>query len=59
MQRKYFIIKLDYSMMKAYNGYTNKEFNRNHKKFQKAAILFGMKNINTIISHAADESVGK
>jgi len=39
-QRKYLIIKLDYSMMKVYNGYINKEFNRNHKKFQEAAILF-------------------
>ena len=26
--------------MKANNGYTNKEFKRNYKKFQKAAILF-------------------
>ena len=39
-KEKYFIIKLDYSLMKVYNGYTNKDFNRNHKKFQKAAILF-------------------
>jgi len=38
-KRIHFIIKLDYSMAKVYNGYTNKEFNRNHKKFQKAAIL--------------------
>jgi hypothetical protein len=27
-------------MMKANNVYTNNEFNRNYKKFQKAAILF-------------------
>ena len=27
-------------MMKANNGYKNKEFNKIHKKFQKAAILF-------------------
>jgi hypothetical protein len=40
MQRKYFITKLDYSMVKVHNGSTNKVFNRNHKKFQKAAILF-------------------
>ena len=26
--------------MEANNGYKNKEFNRNYKKFQKAAILF-------------------
>ena len=29
-------------MMKLYDGYTKKEFNRNYQKFQKAAILFGM-----------------
>lgn len=34
----YFAIKLYYSMTKAHVGYTNKEFNRNYKKFQKAAI---------------------
>jgi hypothetical protein len=28
--------------MKVYNGYNNKYFNRNYKKFQKAAIMFGM-----------------
>jgi hypothetical protein len=56
MQRKYFIIKLDYSMMKVYNGYTNKEVNRNHKKFQKAAILFWDEGKST---QAADESLGK
>ena len=26
--------------MKSNNGYTNKEFNRNYKKFHEAAILF-------------------
>ena len=26
----YFIIKLDYPMTKVYDGYTNKEFNRNY-----------------------------
>jgi hypothetical protein len=25
--------------MKVYDGYTNKEFNKNYKKFQKVAIL--------------------
>jgi hypothetical protein len=27
-------------MIKVYDGNTNKEFNRNYKKLQKAAILF-------------------
>ena len=27
-------------MTEVYNGYTNKEFNRNYKNIQKAAILF-------------------
>ena len=39
-KRIYFVIKLDHTMMKSNNGYTNKEFNRNYKKFHKAAILF-------------------
>lgn len=29
-----------YSTMKVYDDYTNKEFNKNHKEFQKVAILF-------------------
>jgi hypothetical protein len=29
-------------LTKVYDGYINKEFNRNYKKFQKAAILFGV-----------------
>jgi len=36
----YFIIKLDYPMTKVYDGYSNKEFNRNYKTFKEAAILF-------------------
>jgi GDP-D-mannose dehydratase len=36
----YFVIKSDYSIAKVYDGYTNKEVNKNYKKFQKAAILF-------------------
>jgi hypothetical protein len=27
-------------MLKVYDGYINKEFNRNYKKFQEATILF-------------------
>jgi hypothetical protein len=27
-------------MKKVYDGYTNKEFNRSYKKFQRATILF-------------------
>ena len=38
----YFIIQLYDSMIKVRNCYTNKSINRNYKKFQKAAILFGM-----------------
>jgi hypothetical protein len=34
-------IKLDYSMTKVYDNYSNKEFNRNYKKFQKEKIMFG------------------
>jgi hypothetical protein len=59
-KRIYFIIKLDYSMAKVYNSYTNKEFNRNYKKFQKAAnIVEEWRNIKTIISQAANGSLGK
>jgi hypothetical protein len=38
----YFIVKSDYAITKVglYDGYTSKEFNRNYKKFQKAATLF-------------------
>jgi len=42
------------------NGYANKEFNRNYKKFQKAAILFcNGGTTKPIISQAADESLWK
>jgi len=37
----YVFIKLDYSMTKVYDSYSNKEFNRNYNKFQKEAIMFG------------------
>jgi len=40
-RKSYFFIKLDYSMTKLYGSNSNKEFNRNYKKFQREAIMFG------------------
>jgi len=40
-RKTYVFIKLEYSMTKMYDSYSNKEFNRNYKKFQKEAIMFG------------------
>jgi len=56
----YSIIKLDYSMTKVYNGYTNKEFNRKYKKSPESNnIVLKWRNIITIISQAVDRSSGK
>ena len=46
-------------MAKVQDGYTNREFDRNCKKLQKAEELFwNEKNIKTIMSQAADEIFG-
>jgi hypothetical protein len=45
-------------MMKVYDGYTNKEFNRNYEKFQRATILFWSDGISKPQSHKQQMKFG-
>jgi hypothetical protein len=59
-EKIYLIIKLDYSVTKVCNGYTNKEFIRKYKKYPESnSIVLEWRNSKTIISQAAYKSLGK